>query len=165
MTALLAALVVAQASNVEFKGVTYSAPEAWKVVDANDVRTVTAPPQAAGEFLMISLTPARDASADPEADLTAHADTVDTGARRFSRGKIEKKTAGSLSVYAMTADVEQKGFARHTRLYQLVSDGRRSTFVVAFFRGKKTIAAHQADLVRTLSSVRLVASPADAGSR
>jgi hypothetical protein len=148
-------LLLGQAGSAEASaGFTYQVPQGWAQKAEGGERTLVATPARPGQFLMVLVTPARLSSGEAVRELEQAVRALEAGGRRLSQGKAQSQEAGGLTRVTLTTRVDQPPTGVHDRIYQLVTDGRRSSLVVVMSRGEETLAANRAQLAQLLVSFR-----------
>lgn len=130
----------------------YHKPEGWSETVQGDARMLVAPVARDGQLLavLISSWPA-DGSATKQ--IQSLADAAEASAKRLSRGAVQTDQRGSLKVLTMPASVDQPGLGVHDRIYELVTDGRRTVFLVVLTRGKETLQAQRTALAQLMQGI------------
>jgi hypothetical protein len=150
-------LVLGQAGTpAQFGGVTYVRPDGWQERTEGQLRALVPPTGRPGQVLMVLIAPSAAATNDPATELTRLADAAEKGATHHQRGPVQSRKAGPFTLTLMMGTVDQPGIGLHQRIYQLVSDGRRSAFVTALSKGDETFKEQQPALLQLMGSVRPV---------
>jgi hypothetical protein len=148
-------VVLGQAAGVsEFRGVTYVKPAGWAEQNEPEVRLLVAPQSRQGELVVLMIFAAHPATNDPAAELKAFADQAEQKGRRLSRGGLERKAFGPYQALLMGSKVDLPGVGQHSRIYELVTDGKTTALATAMYRGDASFAANEATLLQTMASVK-----------
>lgn len=136
-----------------FEGTRFERPAGWQQTEQKGTRTLSAPPAAPGEALIVVISAARPSTGDPAAELSQFAAALERSGRRLSAGAMQHATRGGLTVVTMHTRVEQAGLGVHERVYEVVSDGRTNAYAAAVLRGDRTFQAQRDALAQVLGSV------------
>lgn len=154
-------LVLGQAGTpAEFNGVSYLRPDGWQERTEAELRALVPPRARPGQLLMVMIASARPSTGDPGAELTRFADAAESGGKSLGRGSIQSQQVSQFTVLMLLSKVDAAGLGPQQRIYQLVTDGRRSAFLTAVARGDETLADNRAAMLQLMASARPAGSTA-----
>src|SRR5581483_11424827 len=121
-----------------FQGVTYENPGGWEEKQQADTRVLVAPNARAGELLVVILSASSKVIKGPAADLEALARAAELHVAKATHGPADSQQAGDVTITTMTSMIEDPSLGKHSRIYELVSDGTHEAFIAVISRGTAT---------------------------